>query len=137
MVKKVGQRKFLLKCGYTDEQLDKMSPSMAHTIIGDIEKTNRAKREKEKEKHAINFGIQECSKCQYKLRCEECCYNEKDIGELIRFEKQLMAKDILNGLECFFWETAINDTKYFEFYESLYRDIKDIFKNKYGVIKEN
>ena len=50
MVKKVGQRKFLLKCGYTDEQLDKMSPSMAHTIIGYIEKANRAKREKEKKR---------------------------------------------------------------------------------------
>lgn len=50
---------------------------------------------------------------------------------------QETAKDILNGLECFFWETAINDTKYFDLYEGLYRDIKDIFKNKYGVTKEN
>lgn len=51
---------------------------------------------------------------------------------------QETAKDILNGLEWFFWENAINDTKYFDFYENLYRDIKDIFKNKYGIdIKEN
>lgn len=50
---------------------------------------------------------------------------------------QETAKDILNGLECFFWETAINDTKNFDLYESLYRDIKYIFKNKYGVTKEN
>lgn len=137
MVKKVGQRKFLLKCGYTNEELDKMPPYIAHEIIGDIEKANRAKREKEKQKQEITFGVQECAKCQYKLRCEECCYNEKDIGELIRFEKQLMAKDILNGLECFFWEAAINDTKNFDLYQNLYRDIKDIFKNKYGVTKEN
>ena len=50
---------------------------------------------------------------------------------------QETAKDILNGLECFLWEKAINDTKFFEFYANLYRDIKDIFKNKYGIIKEN
>ena len=47
------------------------------------------------------------------------------------------AKDIINELECFFWETAINDTKYFDLYESLYRSIKEHFKNKYGVTKEN
>lgn len=60
MVKKVGQRKFLSKCGYTDEELDKMPPYIAHEIIGDIEKVNRAKKEKEKEKeqHTINFGVQ-------------------------------------------------------------------------------
>ena len=46
------------------------------------------------------------------------------------------AKDILNGLECFFWETAINDTKYFDLYEGLYKSIKEHIKNKYGVTKE-
>ena len=92
---------------------------------------------KDKEKHTINFGVQECAKCQYKLRCEECCYNKKDIGELIRSEKQLMAKDILNEIEGFLWETAINYTKDFDFCESLYRSIKEHFKNKYNVIKEN
>ena len=50
---------------------------------------------------------------------------------------QETAKDILNGLECFFWETAINDTKHFKFYENLYKSIKEIFKNKYGITKEN
>lgn len=45
MVKKVGQRKFLLKCGYTDEQLDHMSPSTAHDIISNIEKARREARE--------------------------------------------------------------------------------------------
>ena len=50
---------------------------------------------------------------------------------------QETAKDILNGLECFLWEKAINDTKYFDLYEDLYRSIKEHFKNKYGVTKEN
>lgn len=39
------------------------------------------------------YGIQECSKCEYKLRCEECVYNEKDISELIKFEKQQASKE--------------------------------------------
>ena len=38
MVKKKGQRKFLLKCGYTDDQLNHMSPSVAHNISSEIEK---------------------------------------------------------------------------------------------------
>ena len=45
MVKKVGQRRFLLKCGYTEEQLNHMAPGTAHNIIGEIEKANRARRE--------------------------------------------------------------------------------------------
>ena len=43
------------------------------------------------------------------------------------------AKSILNEIECFFWETAINDTKYFDLYENLYRSIKEHIKNKYDV----
>lgn len=50
---------------------------------------------------------------------------------------QETAKDILNGLEWFFWETAINDTKYFDFYESLYKSIKELINNKYEITKEN
>ena len=45
MVKKAGQRRFLLKCGYTNEQLDHMAPHEAHTIISETEKANREKRE--------------------------------------------------------------------------------------------
>ena len=47
MVKKVGQRRFLLKCGYTEEQLDHMAPGTAHNIISEIEKANRARRDTE------------------------------------------------------------------------------------------
>ena len=50
---------------------------------------------------------------------------------------QETAKNILNELEWFLWETAINDTKNFDLYQDLYRSIKEYFKNKYGVIKEN
>lgn len=47
MVTKVGQRKFLLKTGYTNDQLDKMSPGTAHNLISELEKANRARREAE------------------------------------------------------------------------------------------
>lgn len=47
MVKKLGQRRFLLKSGYTEEELDKMSPSIAHSLIRDMEEANRKRREKE------------------------------------------------------------------------------------------
>ena len=35
----------------------------------------------------ITFGIKECSKCEYYLRCEECVYKKKDIETIIE-EKQ-------------------------------------------------
>lgn len=47
MVKKAGQRRFLLKCGYTNEQLDRMTPGTAHNIISEIEKANCARRDAE------------------------------------------------------------------------------------------
>ena len=48
------------------------------------------------------------------------------------------ANNILNEIECFLWETAINYPKDFEFCENIYRSIKEHFQNKYGVgIKEN
>ena len=74
------------------------------------------------------------AKEEYKKLCHLAYFGYDDA-----YEKggQDTAKDILNGLECFFWETAINDTKNFDLYQNLYRDIKDIFKNKYGVTKEN
>ena len=62
----------------------------------------------------------------YDEKCEEC----------ERISKKT-ANDILNELEGFLWETAINDTKFFDLYQSLYRSIKEHIKNKYGVIKEN
>lgn len=72
-------------------------------------------------------------------------YNFNGVGDEIgnAFEEgykqgsQATAKDILNGLECFLWETAINDTKYFDLYENLYRSIKELINYKYGVTKEN
>lgn len=49
MVRKVGQRRFLLKLGYTNEQLDKMSPSTAHDIISNVEKVQRLERQATRE----------------------------------------------------------------------------------------
>ena len=41
---KPGQRKFLLRNGYTNERLDKMSPGMARVAISEIEKKTRRER---------------------------------------------------------------------------------------------
>ena len=46
----------------------------------------------------INYGIQECAKCKYFLRCEECAYNEKDINKLIAEARKEMAKEIYQHL---------------------------------------
>lgn len=62
MVEKVGQRKFLLKEGYTEEQLDKMSPSQAHSIISKIEKENEIKRQKEKIQCSIPQNLEDLFK---------------------------------------------------------------------------
>jgi hypothetical protein len=33
----------------------------------------------DKSNNKVNYGIRECSKCEYKLRCEECVYSK--VGE--------------------------------------------------------
>ena len=69
---------------------------------------------KDKEKQIINLGVQECSKCQYKIRCEECVYNEKDISELIKFEKEQARKEtaekLLNDFKLWAREYQYKDT---------------------------
>ena len=40
-------------------------------------------------------------KCHYKLRCEECCYNKKDLGEMLKQERKQTAKEI--------WEDCIDE----------------------------
>jgi hypothetical protein len=83
---------------------------------------------KDKE-NQIEFGVQECSKCKYKLRCEECVYNEKDINELIKFERQQERKqtatefyDKFNKNICYF-ELKNKSTEYKEGYIQAVADI--------------
>lgn len=33
--------------------------------------------------YELNFGLKECSKCEYNVRCQECIYNKKDISRLV------------------------------------------------------
>lgn len=70
------------------------------------------------------------TKADYDRLCHLAYFGYDDAYEK---GSQETAKDILSGLECFFWETAINDTKYFDLYQSLYRSIKEHIKNKYSV----
>lgn len=78
-------------------------------------------------KHIINFGIHECFKCQYKVRCEECVYNEKDIGELIKSERQQagkdMAKKILKEIRGYYPVDKSSCEKYEKFIIELCEDI--------------
>jgi hypothetical protein len=46
MVSKIGQRKFLLKYGYFESELDRMSPSEAKRIIASIEKIEHPQGQK-------------------------------------------------------------------------------------------
>ncbi len=42
------------------------------------------KREKKQEELTVNFGLKECSKCEYQLRCRECVYHEQlDVAKAI------------------------------------------------------
>lgn len=87
----------------------------------------------------LQFGIQECAKCQYKLRCEECVYNEKDISELIKFEKEQTrketAKEILDKI-IWFAVKRIGQTSGDSYYQISFDRLSELAK-QYGVeIKE-
>ena len=44
---KVGQRRFLLRNGYADEQIDKMTAGTARSIISELEEKNRKVKSEE------------------------------------------------------------------------------------------
>ena len=120
------------------------------TLINEFESENERLQ---KDCMDITKDYQEMAKF-YDEKCEECDSLKQQLNEMWTFkttqdgkcnildivrrvERKETAKDILNGLEWFFWETASNDTKFFEFYESLYKGIKEFINNKYEITKEN
>lgn len=80
MVKKIGQRKFLLKRGYSESDLDKMSPSEAKRIIASIEKIEHPQGQRkvysEKEINAIKEFVD---------------WYKKHLNDLVKYEKDLYA----------------------------------------------
>lgn len=46
-------------------------------------------------KLTIENGIQECSKCRYYLRCDECVYNKKGIENIVNETRKETAEKIL------------------------------------------
>lgn len=78
MVKKIGQRKFLLKHGYFESELDKMSPSEAKRIIASIEKIEHPQGQRkvysEKEINAIKEFVE-----WYKAHLHDLVKYEKDL----------------------------------------------------------
>ena len=51
------------------------------------------------DKQIVSVGIQECRKCKYKLRCEECVYNEKDIRILLDQARKQAVKEFAERLK--------------------------------------
>lgn len=85
----------------------------------------------------LEYGIQECSKCEYKLRCEECVYNGKDMAALIEFEKQQTRKDTAREIlkEILYVESPKNwenNEQLVEFGNNI-TDKIDQLADKYGV----
>jgi hypothetical protein len=71
----------------------------------------------------LEFGIQECSKCQYKMRCDECVYNKKDIEKTVNEAVKDEVKGILQIIKD---ELKYSWTKSVDYvYESI--------KERYGV----
>lgn len=80
MVSKIGQRKFLLKYGYFESELDKMSPSEAKRIIASIEKIEHPQGQRkvysEKEINAIKEFVE---------------WYKGHLNYLVKYEKDLYA----------------------------------------------
>ena len=91
MVKKIGQRKFLLKRGYFESELDKMSPSEAKRIIASIEKIEHPQGQRkvysEKEINAIKEFVEWLDK-------QNCIYSFLDSCYLV-FDGKVLVNEFL------------------------------------------
>ena len=80
----------------------------------------------------LAFGIQECSKCGYKLRCEECTYNEKDIKRIMAETQKdaapLAINRFINQLHI---DGVVKDGS--ELYDELLEVKRFVLKRYYGV----
>ena len=45
------------------------------------------------------FGIKECAKCEYNVRCQECIYNKEDISRLIAETKTAIVRKMQKRLK--------------------------------------
>ena len=56
----------------------------------------------------ITYGITECSKCDYKLRCDECVRNKKQFKrDLIQWIKSNSFNEDGCGLPCVYTESLL------------------------------
>lgn len=70
---KAGQRKFLLNAGYTEEQVNKMTQSKAHSIISNINKVREREKQIELEKERQIEEEQEIKQlCRIGTSCIIC-----------------------------------------------------------------
>lgn len=109
MVSKIGQRKFLLKRGYFEAELDKMSPSEARRIIANIERVEHPQGQRkvynEKEINAIKEFVEwlkyEYAREEYFERREAKDCQQKEYAYLYEYHrgKEAMAEKIRNMLD--------------------------------------
>lgn len=62
----------------------------------------------------LNFGLKECSKCEYNVRCQECIYNKADISRLIADTRAYTVRKIIERLSDeyeFEWHADIDTRK--------------------------
>ena len=78
MVTKVGQRKFLKNAGYTDEELDRMSPGTAHNIIGELNRQRREELEQQKKEEQRKQRYESCFDLPDELYINNILYRRVD-----------------------------------------------------------
>lgn len=70
----------------------------------------------------LNLGIQECSKCEYKLRCEECANNKKDMQKFASEVRKETADEIYDFVK-----------EYYSSNEDVFGERLKEFIKRYGV----
>lgn len=78
MVTKVGQRKFLKKAGYTDKEIDRLSPGAAHNIIGELNRQRREELERLKKEEQRKQRYESCFNLPDELYINGILYRRVD-----------------------------------------------------------
>lgn len=79
----------------------------------------------------LTYGIQECSKCTYKIRCEECVYNKKSIKQIIVETRKETAKRFADLVE--FHSVSTRDEDGHETFTISALCLKEILREEFGV----
>ena len=82
----------------------------------------------------VEYGLKECSKCEYFLRCEECTHSETATNDLMIFIRKGTAKDILNKIFKTLWSgPTMNSNGDWGFDHETVFDLLNEIAKQYGV----